>query len=84
VVTLHPQGHVHEGRHKNRIRLEDLKKINKRKFFFLEKNYDEPSHHQMHMVNRKDTRGDCGNLFRTHFFGRTFLTLDRGGICWSV
>jgi hypothetical protein len=37
VVTLHPQGHVDEGRHKNRIRLEDLKKLNKRKFFSWKK-----------------------------------------------
>jgi hypothetical protein len=36
-VTLHPQGHVDEGRHKNRIRLEDLKKINKRVFFLGKK-----------------------------------------------
>jgi hypothetical protein len=69
VARFHPQGQVDEGCHKV-LRCNEkkkkksysfgrLKKINKI-FFSWKKINDEPSHHQMHLVNRKDTRGGCG------------------------
>jgi hypothetical protein len=70
VARFHPQRQVDEGCHKvlrgnekkKSYSCGRLKKNKQRNFFFLGKTLpnDEPSHYQMHLVNRKNTRGGRG------------------------
>jgi hypothetical protein len=55
-----PQGSTMQRKEKEKIVFVWKIKKNKHIFFSWKKVNDEPSHHQMHLVNRKDTRGGCG------------------------
>jgi hypothetical protein len=55
-----PQGSTMQRKEKEKIVFVWKIKKNKQIFFSWIKVNDEPSHHQMHLVNRKDTRGGCG------------------------
>jgi hypothetical protein len=59
-----PQGSTMQRKEKEKIVFVWKIKKNKEIFFSWKKVNDEPSHHQMHLVNRKDIRG----LWKTKTF----------------